>query len=98
MSGDSSRDFSAAAHASTDVATKAELDSRVASRPTPEVEHQLTPGGGIEMQVHQSVNLENESRIQNLRTRLEERSAALNEQFGQSRMHGKAKADFDRSR
>lgn len=98
MSGDSSRDFSAAVEQSADIATKAELDSRVAARPTPEVEHHLTPGGDIEMQVHQSVNLENENRIQNLRSRLNDRSEQLRQQFGQSRMHGKAKADFDRSR
>ena len=81
-----------------DIATKAELEARVKARATPKVEHHLTPGGGAELQVHQSVNLENEKRIQNLRTRLNERSAQLKQQFGQSRMHGKAKADFDRNR
>jgi hypothetical protein len=81
-----------------DIATKAELDSRIAARPEPKVEHHLTPGGGVEMVVHQKVDAQNEARIQNLRQRLGASGQDLRDQLSRNKMYGKAKADFDRSR
>jgi hypothetical protein len=81
----------------TNIATRAELETRVKARATPEVEHHLTPGGSVETVVTQRIDAQNENRIQDLRSRLDNSHQTLRQDFSLSRMHGKAKVDFDRS-
>ena len=81
-----------------DIATKAELDQRLASRPTPSPQQVLTPNGVRTAEVHRQVNEEAERRIANLRNRLENAHANMNREHALSANHGRARVQFERSR
>ena len=80
------------------IATKAELDHRIEQRPTPAPERHHTIGGTTETAVSRQSNATNELRIDHLQNRLERarNGMELNQTF--SSLHGRAKADFGRSR
>lgn len=80
------------------LATSAELKARIADRGAPKVEPSLTPGGRLETQVHTHVHATNETRIRELRDRLESARNNLNRDHTKARLTGHARADFDRSR
>lgn len=78
--------------------TKSEQDALIEARPKPTVTHDLTPSGTTQSYVHQQLNTANENRIQEIGNRLDHSSQRLNQNRANYFIHGKAKADFGRSR
>ncbi|WP_088343684.1 MULTISPECIES: hypothetical protein [Rhodomicrobium] len=84
--------------AAVDIATRAELDSRVKARARPRAEMHLTIGGAEERIVHSQLNAANENRIRHLQERLDALRSGLKETQAKARLTGKAQGDFGRSR
>lgn len=82
----------------SDIATKAELDHLIETRPTPEREMHLTPMGPVTSVVNRQVAVVHEKRIVDLNERLERMRDTVERDFSLSRQHGHARADFERSR
>ncbi len=98
-----SADFNGAAGSSPStplgpITTKAELDARIEARPTPKPEPQLTPNTFESAGVNQSLNGLAEWRIQYLQDRLQSSRDKLERDHALSRLRGKPRADFGRSR
>jgi hypothetical protein len=77
------------------IATKAEYDHRVNSRPTPELEPHLTPDDGTQAPVDHAVNRDNEVRIQQLRNSLLNAQERLRKDRGLASVRGRVQHDFD---
>ena len=67
------------------IATRSELDQRIAERPELQPEPALTPGGALETQVHQEVDAEREKRIFLLHRQLESQRGAPTREFTRNR-------------
>lgn len=80
------------------LATKAELEQRIAARPKPRAELHLTPNGWEATEVRRQIDQAGERRIRHLDERL--RQARENFEKGHARalVRGRAKQDFDRGR
>ncbi|MEM0929595.1 MAG: hypothetical protein AAGI89_09920 [Pseudomonadota bacterium] len=90
--------FHGAAHGPTpDVKTKSELQARLAARSKPKLEPHLRPNGSVVHAVHRQVHVSNEKRIQELRSKLNDRQADLRQQLAQSKGRGLAKAGFGKA-
>lgn len=76
------------------IATKAEYDHRVNSRPTPELEPHLTPDDGTQAPVDHAVNHDNEARIQKLRNSLLNAQDGLRHDRKIAKVRGQAQHDF----
>jgi hypothetical protein len=86
------------ARAAAGVATRAELDQRLAARPKPRAERHLTIGGTQEHMVHAMLDAANERRIRYLQERLESLRTGIRHDQAQARLTGKARGDFERTR
>jgi len=80
------------------IATAAERDSLMAGRPAPHLEPHLTPGGGTEFTVHQTVEVERETRIASIQERLDAAQNRLRNDHARAMVRGQARADFERER
>ncbi|MBU1210177.1 MAG: hypothetical protein KJ587_02765 [Alphaproteobacteria bacterium] len=80
------------------VATKAELEARIAARPKPRAELHLTPQGWEVAQVNGQINKDAERRIRALRQSLDQARHRLETGHGKALIRGKAKHAFDRGR
>ena len=80
------------------IATRAELEQRLAARSKPVVERHLTIEGSQETEVRRQVDAFSENRIKTLQDRLERARQGLHQNRERVRAHGKAKASFERSR
>ncbi len=89
------KDFSLAA---SGVATKAELDQRLAARPKPRAELHLTPNGWETTDVRRQIDHDAERRIRHLDERLKTARQTLEQGHGRALLRGRAKHDFDRGR
>lgn len=80
------------------VATKAELEQRIAARPKPKAGLHLTPNGWEAEEVRRQIDQAGERRIRHLDERL--KAARENFKNGHARalVRGRAKQDFDRGR
>ncbi len=83
---------------SPEIATKAELDHLIETRPAPAMEMHLTPGGPETSQINRQVAVAHENRIVDLNERLERMRASVETDFSLSRLGGHARTDFERSR
>ena len=92
------RDGRSAAAEVSPIATRAELDRRIASRPKPTIEQRLTIDGWRQQEVHRKLNTFLENRIKALEGRLDKARNGLDRDFRLARPRGQARADFDRSR
>lgn len=79
------------------IATKAELDHRINTRPTPELEPHLTPDDGTQAPVDNAISQDNERRIQKLRNSLLNAKERLDEDHELAQVRGQAKQDFSHS-
>jgi hypothetical protein len=79
------------------IATRAELEARIKSRPKPRLERHLTITGTEERIVHGQVNAANENRIRILRERFSVLKDKARGDQAQARLAGKAKGDFGRA-
>lgn len=84
--------------AAVNIATRAELDSRIKARLRPRAEMHLTIGGTDERIVHAQLDAANENRIRHLQERLEALRSGLCRNQARARLTGKARGDFGRSR
>ncbi|ODA66578.1 hypothetical protein A7A08_02345 [Methyloligella halotolerans] len=84
--------------ASSGAATKAELDQRIAARPKPKVEMQLTPQGAEAVEVRRELDHASERRIKHLEERLQTARNGLENSHARALQRGRAKQDFDRGR
>lgn len=89
------KDFGLAA---SGVATRGELEHRIAARPKPRAGLHLTPQGWEAVEVRRQIDLESERRIRHLRERLEKAHGELNADHAHALRKGRAKQDFDRER
>ncbi len=80
------------------IATRAELNQRLAARPKPAPQMHLTPSGPDALEARRQVNAENEKRIANLRGSLDTAHEILNIDLRLANIRSPAKADFSRSR
>lgn len=67
------------------IATRSELEQRIAERPKLQPVPALTPGGALETQVHQEVDAEREKRIFLLQRQLESQRGAPTREFTRNR-------------
>ncbi len=67
------------------IATRSELEQRIAERPEPQPAPALTPGGSLETQVHQEVDAEREKRIFLLHRQLESQRGGPTREFTRNR-------------
>ncbi len=81
-----------------DISTKAELSQLESQRGALKLERHLTPTGTITRQVHQNLHEADQRRIAHLRERLETAHTQIRRDLPVSAAHGRARADFDRSR
>lgn len=84
--------------ASSGAATKAELDQRIAARPKPKVEIQLTPQGAEAVEVRRELDHASERRIKHLEERLQTARNTFENGHARALRRGRAKQDFDRGR
>jgi hypothetical protein len=84
--------------AAVNIATRAELDSRIKARLKPRAEMHLTIGGAEERIVHAQLDAANENRIRHLQERLDALRSGLRGSQAKARLTGKAQGDFGRSR
>ena len=84
--------------ASPGIATKAELEQRIAARPKPRAALHLTPTGQEAVELRQRLNEQSERRIKHLKERLETARQGLRKGQQTARLRGTAKRDFDRRR
>ena len=80
------------------ISTRAELDQRMANRPKPAVEQQLTIEGSQEAEVHRQVDNSSEARIKALERRLDRAGKKLENGFRLTQLRGHARSEFERSR
>lgn len=90
-----SKEFGSAARG---IATKAELEQRLAARSKPQTELHLTMDGYDARTVHQRLDQASEQRIKHLRERLGNASNRVKRDHLKARFKNKSKSDFDRSR
>ena len=83
---------------SPDIATKAELDHLVETRPTPAPEMHLTPDGWEAGEVNRQVAVAHERRIVDLNDRLQRMRETAERDHAIARLEGHARVDFERSR
>lgn len=80
------------------IATKAELDRLTENRPVPAPEPHLSPDGPVVVDLKEQIAGANESRINELQERLQRLRDGADRDFSFAQMHGRAAADFERSR
>ena len=80
------------------ISTKAELKQRLAARSKPKVELHYTMEGTEARTVNRQLNRASERRIKHLRERLGYASNRIKRDHLKSRLKGKSRTDFDRSR
>jgi len=80
------------------IATRAELDQRLAARPRPRAERHLTIDGSISTAVHTDINREAEARIAYLRDRLDTADTKLRLDRLRAGTKDCARSAFERSR
>ena len=80
------------------IATKAELDHLIESRPDPVPEPHLTPDGPDAADVRDQVHTMNENRLSELQERLGRLREDADRDFTFAGQEGRAKADFGHSR
>ena len=80
------------------IATRAELDQRVAARPKPRAERHLTIDGSISTAVHSDLNQQAEARIAYLKDRLEQADTKMRLARLRAGTKDRARNAFDRSR
>jgi len=85
-------------HSGPSIATAAERDSLIAGRPEPQLQPHLTPGGGTEFTVHQTVEVERETRIASIQERLDAAQNRMRNDHARAMVRGQARADFERER
>lgn len=90
----------ASSHAAeaSDIATKAELDHLVETRPTPAQEIHLTPDNAVSAEVNRQVAVAHESRIVDLNERLQRMRDQTERDHAFAQVNDRAKADFERAR
>lgn len=84
--------------ASSGAATKAELDQRIAARPKPKVEIQLTPQGAEAVEVRRGLDHASERRIKHLEERLQSARQGFENGHARALQRVRAKQDFERGR
>lgn len=84
--------------AASGVATKAELERRIAARPKPRAELHLTPNGWEASEVRRNIDQEAERRIRHLDERLKKAREAFENNHARALLRGRARQDFDRGR
>ena len=84
--------------ASSGMATKAELDQRIAARPKPKIEMQLTPQGAEAVEVRRELHHASERRIKHLEERLQTARQGFESGYARALLRGRARQDFDRGR
>ena len=77
------------------IATRAELDRRIASRPKPTTGRHLTIDGWQRTEVHRIVNAFTENRIKELASRLEQARQGLQRDFRTAGPHSRAPEEFE---
>lgn len=80
------------------IATKAEREQQIASRPIPRAEMHLTPPGWDTAQVQRHLFQEAERRIKYLDERLKLAREKIEKGHSHALLRGRAKQDFDRGR
>jgi len=80
------------------IATRAELDQRVAARPKPRAERHLTIDGSVSRTVHAEVNHQAEARIAYLKDRLDTADTKMRLDRLRAGTKDRARSAFDRSR
>lgn len=80
------------------IATRAELDQRVAARPKPRAERHLTIDGSISTAVHSDLNQQAEARIAYLKDRLDTADTKLRLDRLRAGTKDRARSAFERSR
>lgn len=80
------------------VATRAELDQRLAARPRPKAERHLTIDGSISTAVHSDLNQQAEARIAYLKDRLETADTKMRLARLRAGTKDRARSAFERSR
>lgn len=85
-------------HSASGVATKAELEQRIAARPKPRAELHLTPNGWEATEVRRQIDQAGERRIRHLDERLKIARENFEKVHARALMRGRAKQDFDRGR
>jgi len=80
------------------VATKAELEQRIAARPKPRAGLHLTPNGWEAAEVRRQVDQAGERRIRHLDERLKAARESFKNGHARALVRGRAKQDFDRGR
>ena len=80
------------------VATRAELDQRLAARPKPRAERHLTIDGSISTAVHSDLNQQAEARIAYLKDRLETADTKMRLARLRAGTKDRARSAFERSR
>ena len=80
------------------VATRAELDRRLAARPRPKAERHLTIDGSISTAVHTELNQQAEARIAYLKDRLETADTKMRLARLRAGTKDRARSAFERSR
>lgn len=82
----------------SDVKTRAELLARLRQRKPPRAEQHLKPRGATRQPADAAARQENEERIAKIRDRLNNAKQRLESNYAIRHLHGRAKADFGRSR
>jgi len=80
------------------IATRAELDQRVAARPKPRAERHLTIDGSISTAVHSDINQQAEARIAYLKDRLDTADTKMRLDRLRAGTKDRARSAFERSR
>jgi len=80
------------------IATRAELDQRLAARPKPRAERHLTIDGSISTAVHSDLNQQAEARIAYLKERLDTADSKMRLARLRAGTKDRARSAFDRSR
>ena len=80
------------------VATRAELDQRLAARPRPKAERHLTIDGSISTAVHTELNQQAEARIAYLKERLDTADTKMRLARLRAGTKDRARSAFERSR
>ena len=84
--------------AASGAVTKAELDQRIAARPTPRAELHLTPNGWEATEVRRQIDQDSERRIRHIDERLQIARENFKNNHARALQRGRAKQDFDRER
>lgn len=80
------------------LSTAAELQQRIADRPTPRAEPHLTPDNQDAREVEKQVNRESESRIGDLKQRLQNMRDRAEHAQAWARLPGHSRAAFNKAR